>query len=116
MLYQKENMKGGEILDCHDGKGKLAFTELFGAYAEVEKGFAYAHDDLLEPGASIGEHMHQGTEELYFVVEGHGFIIEDGVRREINAGEISVTRSGHSHGIINSEDSPMRLIVVCNKM
>jgi len=31
-------------------------------------------------------------------------------------GDICITQSGHSHGIINSADGPMRLLVICTNL
>ncbi len=100
------------VLDrCHDGEGKLdCFIALQGS--ESDQGIRFMHDDIIEPGASIGEHLHDHSEEIYFVVEGHGTLILDGRHIPIGPGDVSLVKLGHTHGIINSEDSPMRLIVV----
>ena len=73
----------------------------------------FMHDDRLEPGATIGEHVHADTEEIYFVAEGAGTLILDGERFPIGAGDVSVVRRHHAHGLMNAPDRPMRLLVVC---
>ncbi|NLC56721.1 MAG: cupin domain-containing protein [Armatimonadetes bacterium] len=113
MIVRRAEMGTFETDSCHDGQGRLIGFEAFADYAKQESGFKYLHDDELAPGASIGEHRHEGDEEIYFVLEGHGQMIVDGERYPIGPGDVCITRSGHSHGILNSPDGPMRLLVVC---
>ncbi len=69
----------------------------------------------LEPGASIGEHIHIDDEEVYAVMSGTGIYCADG--REIPAapGDIFVTRKGMSHGLKNSGDTPLVFFAVVAK-
>jgi mannose-6-phosphate isomerase-like protein (cupin superfamily) len=104
-------MQHNRLEKCHDGKGYLdCFSAL--TSGDSEHGITLMHDDILEPGATIGEHPHAGSEEVYFVISGQGSIILDGQPSPIGSGDVSLVRSGHSHGIVNSSDGPMRLIVV----
>jgi uncharacterized RmlC-like cupin family protein len=111
MIRPTDDMEARTITDCHEGSGEL-LCRLVLSGEDCESGLRFMHDDLLEPGAIIGEHLHEGDEEVYFVVEGHGTMIVDGEEHPIGPGDVSVCRSGHSHGIRNSEDGTMRLIVV----
>jgi mannose-6-phosphate isomerase-like protein (cupin superfamily) len=116
VIIKKSEMKESTTDSCHGGAGELTCVELLGHYDRQGPGFRYFHDDTLAPGASIGEHVHSGDEEIYVVDEGHGIMIVDGESIEISAGDICVTRDGHSHGIINSTDGPMRLLVICTNV
>ena len=66
----------------------------------------------MAPGATIGEHRHEGDEEIYYVLEGRGTMTLDGERFEIGPGDLAVTPAGHTHALENG-DAPMRLIVAC---
>lgn len=57
---------------------------------------------VLIPGASIGEHRHEGNCEILFVVKGCGTIIDDGVSSPISAGQCTFCPEGHSHSLVNS--------------
>jgi mannose-6-phosphate isomerase-like protein (cupin superfamily) len=110
-IRQHRDMKRSRYEKCHDGKGWLdCFSVL--TSDDSEHGITFMHDDILEPGASIGEHPHNGCEEIYFVISGHGLILLDGKPTPIGPGDVSLVKSGHSHGIANSDEGPMRLIVV----
>ena len=62
---------------------------------------------VLEPGSSIGEHLHPDTEELWLILEGRGTVVMDGLRSPVGPGDLLLTKAGHSHGLNNSLDGPM---------
>jgi len=111
MFRPADEMQARTLTNCHDGSGDLECRLVLEA-ADTGGCLSFMHDDLLEPGAVIGEHTHEGNEEVYMVVEGHGTMIVDGEEYPIGPGDVSVCRSGHSHAIRNSRDGTMRLIVV----
>ena len=57
---------------------------------------------VLEPGASIGEHVHEENCEVIFILQGQGTIIDDGVSSQIQAGDCTYCPKGHSHSLVNS--------------
>ena len=57
---------------------------------------------ILEPGASIGEHLHETNAEILFVIGGEGTIIDDGVPSPIRAGQCTYCPKGHSHSLVNT--------------
>lgn len=112
-MFRRHDEMQMNVLDrCHGGEGKLECYSVMQAL-DSKMGIRFMHDDIIEPGASIGEHLHEADEEIYFVVEGHGTMILDGQRMPMGPGDVSLVVPGHTHGLINSDDSPMRLIVVC---
>ena len=56
---------------------------------------------VLIPGASIGYHEHVGNEEVITVLSGHGKLIDDGKEFDISAGDATICREHHHHGIEN---------------
>jgi uncharacterized cupin superfamily protein len=110
MFRKQSEMPTQWLENCHGGVGRLLLKEALGK-GDSELGIRFMHDDLLEPGASIGEHAHN-DEEIYFVVEGNGSLILDGVAQPTSAGDVSLVQRGHSHGIVNTGAAPMRLLVV----
>lgn len=116
MVITRASMRLVETDSCHGGKGKLTCTEMLADYDKNGPGFTYLHDDVLAPGASIGEHTHHGNEEVYLVLEGHGTILVNGEPHAIGPGEMAITRDGHSHGLVNGPDAPMRLLVMCTNL
>ena len=112
MLRKQSEIPLKTFTRCHEGSGDC-HARLVLSKPDSQLGLLWMHDDTLPPGATIGEHRHDDNEELYYVLEGHGTMILDGQRSPIGAGDVSVVHPGHTHGIENSNDSAMRLLVVC---
>ncbi len=70
-------------------------------------GVTTAGRTVLEPGASIGEHEHVDTADLYLILEGQGTGILDGKRFPVTQGDMFICRAGHRHGLINDSDAPL---------
>lgn len=69
----------------------------------------------LEPGATIAEHRHEGSEELYLVLGGNGAGILDGTRTPVGPGSFWVVRDGHTHGIETSTGEPLELLALLTR-
>lgn len=69
----------------------------------------------LEPGASIGEHAHPNTEDLYLIVEGRGMGVLDGERFSVGPGDLFLVKAGGSHGLINDSEVPLTFIGLLTK-
>lgn len=64
----------------------------------------------LEPGATIGEHAHPNTEDLYLIIEGRGIGVLDGERFPVGPGDLFLVKAGGSHGLINDSAGPLTFI------
>ena len=69
----------------------------------------------LQPGSSVGEHVHADTEEFYLVLEGRGTGILDGERFPVRAGDLFVVKAGHAHGILNDSDGVLAFLGVLTR-
>ena len=93
-----ENMAGGQghvlikrLLNEKQLNGKC------GLYAEV----------TLEPGCSLGYHEHHGETETYYILSGEGEYDDNGVKRPVKAGDITITPDGKGHGLTNTGDTDL---------
>lgn len=59
---------------------------------------AYAE---LPVGSTIGEHVHQDNDEIYFILDGEATLDVDGNNEAISAGDIVLTRAGSRHSVYN---------------
>ena len=103
-----ENMKGGK-------KYVQRFSSIgeddFNPNAEVVSRL------VLIPGASIGYHEHVGNEEVITVLSGTGHCVDDGEEYELEAGDVTICREHHHHGIENtSETEELVLMAVVIKV
>lgn len=99
----REHMFGGE--------GTAEVRALF------EKGAYHGHCRLmaeltLKPGESVGQHTHEGDEELIYMLEGTCRYEDNGRWTELHTGDAALTRSGESHEICNDSDNTVRYLAV----
>jgi mannose-6-phosphate isomerase-like protein (cupin superfamily) len=66
----------------------------------------------LPPGASIGHHVHDAEEEVFYVLSGRGVIVEDGVATDMNPGDASLTGGGAGHALENRGGEPLEVMAV----
>ena len=64
------------------------------------------------PQSAIPVHRHDQDEELYFIFEGSGIMTIDGQEHEVGAGDFTICRLGRSHGLRNTSQQEIKLIVV----
>lgn len=68
---------------------------------------------VLEPGGSVGEHVHLRTEEIYYIRSGRAVMTMDDERFEVGPGDLITTPIGASHAIANPfADEEMHFFVV----
>jgi quercetin dioxygenase-like cupin family protein len=66
----------------------------------------------IEPGAHSPLHRHN-CEEVYYVLQGRGYIESDGERHYIEAGDAVYNRENSAHRVFNSDSAEtLRLLVV----
>lgn len=97
----RKNMKGGD--------GTVYMTD-FVSPEELNnkcRSFGMIH---LEPGSSIGYHVHEGESEFFYILSGTAVYTDNGVECEISAGDTAVVTSGNGHSIANRSSEPCDLI------
>lgn len=66
---------------------------------------------VLHPGSSIGFHL-QKEDEVYYVVSGKGRMTIDGKAFDVKPGDATLTRPGSSHGLVQTGDDDLVLVIV----
>jgi quercetin dioxygenase-like cupin family protein len=66
--------------------------------------------NAFEPGQSHDLHAHAGMDKMYYVLEGEGVFLLDGVEAPMAAGDVLVAPDGVPHGVRN--DGGARLLVM----
>ncbi len=99
----KENMRGGdgtvkitEILEAGEYKGK---SRLVGVIT-------------LEPGCSIGTHVHENEEEIFYIIDGTATYNDNGETVLLNKGDSCLCLGGEEHSIANRTDSTVKVFAV----
>ena len=113
LLKRRNQMDRKPFPECHGGQGELDWTNVLARPDTDGHLVRYIHDDLLPPGVTIGEHEHKGNEEYYLILSGQGVMTLDGEPHEVGPGDVAAVFPGGSHGLANTGDEVMRILVVC---
>lgn len=66
----------------------------------------------LVPGASVGEHTHEGNSEIMYFLQGTGKVLYDGTYEKVGPGVCHYCPMGHSHSVINDSDAELIFFAV----
>lgn len=114
LIHRRGEMKRDPLPNCHGGVGALDWTTILDDAtpgAPPSRNVQFIHDDILAPGVSIGIHPH-GHEEYYYILSGEGVMTLDGERFPVGPGDLTAIYPGGSHGLENTGDTEMRILVI----
>lgn len=95
-----------------DGDGFITVRSLVNNDKEMnDKGRVFAHTTL-NPGCSIGYHVHKGDTEIYYILNGKAEYNDNGTITTVEAGDVTFTPSGEGHAIKNIGDTPVDFIAL----
>ena len=67
--------------------------------------------NCLEPGQIQSIHAHDGADKFYFVLEGSGLFTVGDEQRQAEAGTVVTAPAGIQHGVTNSGNQRLSLLV-----
>ncbi len=68
------------------------------------------------PGVSTGYHLHEGSDEIIFILEGTCKVLHEGKEERLHPGDCHYCKIGQSHAVINDGDTDLVMFaVVSNK-
>ncbi len=98
-------------MGAENGKGKLVLDKLITEPDFQKKIRTYAKA-VLEPGASVGYHVHHGESESYFILSGTGEYNNNGILENVSCGDVTFTPSGEGHAIKNIGTDTLEFIAL----
>ena len=66
----------------------------------------------LKPGRTIGNHTHEGDNEIFYFLSGTGIYNDNGTAVTVGAGDVAVCSDGESHGLENRGEEPLVFIAL----
>ena len=88
--------------ELRGGKGSVTFHHVITEEEFAGHGRMYARL-VLEPGSSIGWHIHEGETEPYYIIAGEGtFTDSDGSKYLVEQGDCCIIEAGCGHSIENT--------------
>ena len=109
MIKRSNDMTATVKVNMRGGDGQAVVTDI------LNKGEYQGHARLLgtillEPGCSIGEHVHENEEEVFYVIEGTATYNDNGKTEILHKGDSCLCLGGQKHSIANREESGNLLI------
>ncbi|MEI6971623.1 MAG: cupin domain-containing protein [bacterium] len=102
-VEKREKMRGGE--------GVVTITHYFEKDEFGSKTRLCARL-VLPPGTSIGEHQHEGEDEVYLVTRGSAVLCDGSMESRVSAGDAILTGKGQSHSVCNDGSEPLELVAL----
>ena len=99
-----ENMRGGD--------GSVKLTSLISSPEELlDKGRLFSVITL-EPGCSIGFHVHEKESELFYIVKGTADYNDGDGEIKVSAGDVTIVEPGNGHGIANRTNETCEFVAL----
>lgn len=95
----------------HGGTGPIVFRRLLHG-DEFQSNIDFIDATVIPAQSTIGRHEHNGSEELYYIVDGTPIVRVRDEERRLRAGDVAVVHSGESHELINDTDADVTIFVV----
>ena len=97
MILDYTTMETTQIPNFLGGDGTLHAQMRVDELGKILKG-------VLDPGSSIGWHIHETSSEIIYILSGKGKILYDNGCEPLEAGSCHYCPKGHAHSLMN--DSP----------
>lgn len=67
---------------------------------------------VLEPGCSIGYHVHESDSELFYILKGKAAYNDNGVETTVEAGDVTYCPAGTGHSIACLGEEAVELVAL----
>lgn len=96
------------------GEGEVVLDDIDSAKNISEKCALFAIVTIPQ-NSSLGYHEHHGECETYYIISGIGEYDDNGVKRTVKEGDVTVTPSGMGHALKNIGVEPVKFLAVIIK-
>ena len=112
MIRRNDEIRADVYERRFGGEGTVTTRHLLnGAEEMYGKGRLFAHGTI-EPGSSLGYHVHEGESETFYILRGIGEYNDDGIVSTVKAGDVTFTLAGQGHGMKNAGQEPLEYIAL----
>ncbi len=95
-----------------DGDGTVKLTSLISGPEELNGKGRLFSKITLEPGCSIGFHVHENDAELFYILSGTGEYSDNGTIVTVSAGDVTICPTGTGHSIANRGKETLEFVAV----
>ena len=111
-MVRTRNEQAVEFRCIRGGRGEAEMHKILNSAEELYgKGRMFNHM-ILAPGNSIGEHRHEGDNEIFYFLKGSGTYCDNGNLVRVFPGDTAICNSGEFHSLVNDGDEPLEFIAL----
>ena len=109
MVRLIENCESEVVVNMRGGEGSVLIERLLTPAEMYDKGRLYAVLNM-EPGSSIGYHVHEGEMESFHILAGEAEFYDGSETVILHPSDTTLTSSGEGHSIKSVGDKTLTLI------
>ena len=111
-MVRTKNEQTVEFKCIRGGRGEAEMHKILNSPEELYgKGRMFNHM-ILAPGNTIGEHTHEGDNEVFYFLKGSGVYSDNGSEVRVFPGDTAICSSGERHSLVNDGDVPLEFIAL----
>ena len=111
-MIRSKNEQQVEFKCIRNGNGEAEMHKILNSVEELYgKGRMFNHM-ILAPGRSIGEHTHEGDNEIFYFLKGTGTYNDNGTIVRVPPGDTAICSSGELHSLVNDGEEPLEFIAL----
>lgn len=105
MLIDFNTIKERTIPGMNNGTGTMTAKLYMGEHGKIIP-------CSIHPGGSIGLHKHETSDDINYVLSGHGTAVCDGQKEILSVGTWHICKKGSEHSIANTGDEDLVLLTI----
>lgn len=109
MIKRKDEMTATVKVNMRGGDGQAVVTDVLNR-DEYDGHSRLVATIRLEPGCSIGPHVHENEEEIFYIISGTATYFDNGETVILNEGDSCICKNGQTHSIANRQASGTLLL------
>jgi mannose-6-phosphate isomerase-like protein (cupin superfamily) len=111
MIRRRDEMPIEHIHKMKGGIGYLELHKILNIDEFYGKGRLFAKGKL-QPGHSVGSHVHDGDMEVCYFLSGKGIVFEGDKQTAVSAGDANIVLSKGEHKIVNVGSEPLEYMAL----
>lgn len=111
MIKRKDDMTSTVKVAMRGGDGQAVVTDILDK-DEYNGKARLVGTILLKSGCSIGEHIHENEEEIFYVIDGEAQYNDNGEIKTLYKGDSCICLGGQKHSIANKSDKDLTVFAV----